>query len=218
MAKLSEYAEYAPSSFESAGAGAYRCALVDVQVAEKKKYVKPGDVDTGEKEPCLRFYFESLEAAQSNGSPYRFLAQVGTAYTGNTQVKNLNLTILVDGMLGLRASMTPAEYELLDINDLMAREYLVIITEYKNKMGEVRDGVSQVKPFQQPMRGGQRQAPAPVAQRQPTPKSVEPEEAFDDNDLEDPFQNEEDAAPTAAYAVAETQQRRGNGLPAGVRR
>lgn len=175
-------------TFEAAEAGAYTCRLKSVEIKQGPSFDNPEVMENR-----FMWQFETKDATDSEGKPFRF-AHFTSIKFGNDKSK---LTILLDSMLGKR--LTTEEFQSLDLEDLKARDWKVMVDEKQNSKGYPTNVVLSVKPVQarqqpaQPRQtlGGMATASAPQQPRKPAP--VED----DLSDLEDPFAEENDDRTTA---------------------
>lgn len=151
--------------------GPYICRLKEVLLTEGKVF-EAGKLP----KPQFRWNFDSLEAADDEGNPYKFSTFTGRSYGYD----KADLTKLIDGMMGRR--LTPEEFNALDLSDLVGdetrpRKWRVMITTGRNGAGKEYNEIVSVKPVQK-LQGSVSSRPSPA-------KTIEPE--ADNSDLEDPF-------------------------------
>ena len=123
------------SQFEAAPAGAYVCRLASVESVDRPSYDDPNVML-----PNFRFTFETTEYGDSAGNAYRFFKFTRQGYGNDKQA----LTILLDGMLGRR--LTQYEFHELDINDLLAKQWMVNVDAKMNTRGNMTNAIMSVSP------------------------------------------------------------------------
>ncbi len=155
--------------FEVAEAGAYVCRLKEVEPIQQPSFDDPTTmVDK------FRWVWETTEATDSKGNPFRFTKFTGRSF-GNDKAA---ITILLDQMAGKR--LTDAEYRSLDLDMLKRASWRVMVDEGVNGKGYAINKVLSVKNAAAPRNAPHVQnAPARPA---PKPKAEEPME-----DIDDPF-------------------------------
>jgi hypothetical protein len=118
----------------AAPADTYLCKLVSVEQSERKKY------QSEEKEPCLRWVWETTEVGDEDGTPFRF-SKFTSVWYGNPQSK---LTQLLDTMLGKRLSK--AEYNALSIEELKSKGWKVSVSVAVTNAGAEVNNIEDVRP------------------------------------------------------------------------
>ena len=118
----------------AAPADAYLCKLVSVEQTERKKY------QSEEKEPCLRWVWETTEVGDDEGVAFRF-SRFTSVWYGNPQSK---LTQLLDSMLGKRLSK--AEYNALSIEELKSKPWKVTVSVAVTNAGAEVNNIEDVRP------------------------------------------------------------------------
>lgn len=118
----------------AAPADTYLCKLVSVEQSERKKY------QSEEKEPCLRWVWETTEVGDEEGTPFRF-SKFTSVWYGNPQSK---LTQLLDTMLGKRLSK--AEYNALSIEELKSKGWKVSVSVAVTNAGAEVNNIEDVRP------------------------------------------------------------------------
>ncbi len=168
------------SGFPTAEDGVYTCALIEVDVTERKKF------ESQDMEPCIKWVFETTEVEDQDGYPYKFFKKTGVNY-GHEKAA---LTILIDAMFGRHLSAE--EFEAVEISDLKASNWRVSVTEDEDKKtpGKFWNSIVTVKPLK-----ADRAAARPSAAAASRPKAVDPDE---DELVDDPF---DEAAPAGAAAA-----------------
>lgn len=148
--------------------GVYVCRLKEIEPTKGKDFNDPSkEVDQ------LKWAFETMEVVDEEEKPFRFVKYTKTNYGDN----RANLTILLDSMIGRR--LTPDEFYALDLDDLKAKKWNVLVELTKNADGTKDiNKITSVKPL--------KSAGASVIQRRPTP-APKVEDEIDNSDLEDPF-------------------------------
>ena len=171
------------TDYEIAEAGTYTCSLLELTTEQRPDYE-----DKTILKAAFKFVFETVEAQDSEGYPYKFLRFTGTSY-GND---NANLTQLLDGMLGKR--LAADEFGELELSTLMATKYRVTVTEHTTQAGKIVNKIVQVKPV-----AARAAAQKPGAR--PAPTAVNEEDEITGG-LDDPFDEQgEEAAAAAAMPV-----------------
>jgi hypothetical protein len=176
-------------TFETAEAGAYICRLKEVVVKTQPSFDNPEVMENR-----FQWTFETKDATDSTGKPYRFSKFTSVKF-GNDRS---GLTILLDSMMGRRLS--DQEFQSLDLEDLKARDWKVMVDEKQKDNGYSTNIVMSVKPVQartspaQPRQtlGGMATPQSPSQRRSAPPVDI------DTDDLEDPFAEDEGNGPTAA--------------------
>lgn len=148
--------------------GLYICRLKEVE-----KTQAPDFNDSSIQVDKLRWVFSSLEETDDKGNPYRFSRKTGTNYGGS----RAGLTILVDSMMGRH--LTPDEFRDLDLDELKAQKWKVMVQALKGDDGKPYNAIASVKPM--------KSAGSAVIQRRPTSPVVPKDDEIDNSDLEDPF-------------------------------
>jgi len=112
------------SQFEAAVAGSYVCRLANVESIDRPSYDDPNVML-----PNFKFTFETTEYGDSNSNAFRFVKFTRQGYGSDKAA----LTILLDGMLGRR--LTSSEFHNLDIDSLLAKEWMVTVDAKLNTRG-----------------------------------------------------------------------------------
>ena len=176
-------------TFETAEAGAYICRLKEVAVKTQPSFDNPEVMENR-----FQWTFETKDAQDSTGKPFRFSKFTSIKF-GNDRS---GLTILLDSMMGRRLS--DQEFQSLDLEDLKAKDWRVMVDEKQKDNGYSTNVVMSVKPAQartaanvgrQTLGGMTAPSPAPRAR-------VAPPVDIDTDDLEDPFADDEGNGPTTA--------------------
>lgn len=139
--------------------GTYKCRLVSMDCVDRPSFDDPTRL-----EPNYKWVWETTEVGDEDGKPYSFIMYTKTYY-GNDQSK---LTRLLDTMVGKR--MTKAEFNGLDLDVLMAKDWMVDVTLGINGKGRETNAIQVVRPFAKPL-----------APKRPLPKPQAAE------DIQDPF-------------------------------
>ena len=147
------------SQFESAPAGVYVCRLANLDSVDRPSYDDPNVMV-----PNFKFTFETTEYGDSAGNAYRFFKYTRQGYGNDKQA----LTILLDGMLGRR--LTQAEFHQLDVDDLLAKQWMVTVDAKLNTRGNMTNAIVSV---------------SPVTAKKKLTKIAQP--AIKTDDIEDPF-------------------------------
>lgn len=185
-------------TFETAEAGMYTCRLKAVEVKQQPSFDNPEVLENR-----FQWIFETKDAADSAGNPFRFSKFTSVKF-GNDKS---GLTILLDTMMGRR--LTTEEFQALDLDELKGKDWKVMVDEKQKANGYMANTVLSVKPAgarQQPAQrpntlGGMVASnPTPAAPvRQPSRgEQIRQQAAAEDDmsDLEDPFADDEpQAAP-----------------------
>ena len=147
------------SQFEAAVAGSYVCRLANVESIDRPSYDDPNVLL-----PNFRFTFETTEYGDSNSNAFRFVKFTRQGYGSDKAA----LTILLDGMLGRR--LTQAEFHNLDIDSLLAKEWMVTVDSKLNTRGYQTNAIVSV---------------SPVSVKKKLTKIAQP--TIKTDDIEDPF-------------------------------
>lgn len=171
--------------FETAEAGAYLCKCVGIDVKEQPSFDNPEVM-----EKKFQWKFETIDASDSNGNPFRFSKFTSVKF-GNDRS---GLTILLDSMFGRR--LTAEEFQSLDIEDIKSKNWKVMVDEKVKDNGYTANTVLSVKPSQRPQQpqGGQSLGNLAGAQNRPVQRPRIQD--VDIEGLEDPFA-ENDGKTTA---------------------
>ena len=162
MSFFAKHGSFSGGSYPVAGDGAYKCALVDVELTER-----PSFRDANRLEPNFRWVFETLEVGDEEGRPFRFTQFTKTGYGFD----GAKLTKLLDGMLGRR--LTQDQFAALDVEELKAAAWSVTVSAIVNSKGREVNTIQSVKPWK-PTR------PQPV-------RKLAPPATVDVDGIEDPF-------------------------------
>lgn len=135
FAKNGSFQEAGATDFEIAEAGTYTCKLIEIETSEQADFNDPTVM-----KPIYIFKFETTDMFDSSDRPFRFSKFTGRAY-GNEKA---NLTILFDQMFGRRLSRD--EYATIDLDELMAKSWRVMVDEHKTASGKVVNKIMSVRP------------------------------------------------------------------------
>jgi len=171
----------AGGDFPVAEDGVYLCRLKEI-IAEQRPSFENPDVMVDQ----FRFSFETIEEADENGAPYRFVKFTGVKY-GNDKA---NLTKTLDSMLGRR--LTPDEFNDLDLEDLTAKKWRVCVEQTTSGKGSAINKISWVKPQATKPQNVATAANAPrTAPAAAAPGGTRGAGPIGDFDGEDPFEENE---------------------------
>jgi len=123
---------YAQTTFDAAPTGLYRCRLKEIVPEERPAWDDPNVIES-----VYKVVFETTEAADSNGRPFRFFVsprRIGKDGGGTYGIERAALTKLLDGMLGRRLSAD--EFENLDLDELLTRTYEVMVEQRPGSNGK----------------------------------------------------------------------------------
>lgn len=121
--------------FSVAEDGVYSCRLTAVE-----PIMQPSFDDPLVQEAKFKWVFETADDVDDAGKPYRFVKFTSRKY-GNDKAA---ITLLLDGMLSKR--LTAEEFAGLDLDDLMARKWKVLVELTVNSKGNQINKISSVKP------------------------------------------------------------------------
>jgi len=174
-------------TFETAEAGMYTCRLKAVEVKQQPSFDNPEVLENR-----FQWIFESKDAADSSGNPFRFSKFTSVKF-GNDKS---GLTILLDAMMGRR--LTTEEFQALDLEELKGKDWKIMVDEKQKANGYMANTVLSVKPAQARTAPTQaRQTLGGMAGGNAT-QNRRPAPIVDENeDLEDPFADDDDSGPTS---------------------
>ena len=135
FAKNGSFQDASSGEYEVAESGTYTCKLIEIETSEQADFNDPTVM-----KPIYIFKFETTDDFDSSGKPFRFSKFTGRAY-GNEKA---NLTLLFDQMFGRRLSRD--EYASIDLDELMAKPWRVMVDEHKTGAGKLVNKIMSVRP------------------------------------------------------------------------
>lgn len=152
--------------------GVYTCRFKEIETLKQ-----PSFDDASVLEDKFKFVFETVDEVDNENNPFRFVKFTKTSYG----YEKAALTILIDGMLGRH--LTEQEFLALDLDDLKAKKFKVVVELTKNQSGKEINKILSVKPMK-PAGEGAKMGNMNGVKKKPTPEVPDQEE----EDLsEDPF-------------------------------
>lgn len=134
FAEHGQFSDGDGGDFEIAEQGVYTCTLVEVKPEDRPSFENPEVLV-----PQFVWRFETKDAKDSKGNPYRFVKFTGIKYGDD----RAGLTILLDSMIERR--LTQKEYRDIDMDKMKAVDWKVMVDKVKNKKGNDINKIISVK-------------------------------------------------------------------------